>query len=199
MYVANKELHEILKLDESEQVDFKSGTLLAEPKDKNKYKIAKHMVGFANNKGGKLIFGVDDEERSPEGMNLVEEGCLRTISEITSDWCSPVIDFSHQFFSESADDLSKGSVFVLNVGQRDGPAPIALIEDSEGEIRKREYRIRSGESTRLVPDSELLHLFRDSLETEAQTELIVAYMHHRDLEPVGTVLSNIFPENEQTI
>ncbi|MFC7008897.1 AlbA family DNA-binding domain-containing protein [Halalkalicoccus salilacus] len=134
--------------------------MLREPDGENRYKIAKHLVGFANHNGEKLVFGVNDDQE-PEGKELLEEKSLGTISEIISTRISPSINFSYLYFSADNSDLSQGSIFVVDVHQSSSPIPHAIIEQSGGEIRKREYRIRAGESTRLVSNEELLTLFKD--------------------------------------
>jgi predicted HTH transcriptional regulator len=49
------ELHEIIEGGESSTVEFKRK--FTEPE-----KIAKEMIAFANTKGGRLLFGIDDDK-----------------------------------------------------------------------------------------------------------------------------------------
>ncbi|GAB6878966.1 hypothetical protein JCM17823_12400 [Halorubrum gandharaense] len=154
-----------------------------DPDGSNRYKIAKHIVGFANRRGGRLVFGVNDDG-NPEGAELKEEMCLSTISEIVSTKCSPSINFSHEFYSENRGDLSEGSVFVLRIEQRTNLPPVAIVDRSEGKIRKREYRIRSGDSTRLVSDGELVSLFEDGPKKTIERKNVVKYSHTEDMSPV---------------
>jgi len=181
--VSNDKLWEILQRDENDELDFKSGELLTNPDGKNRHDIAKHMVGFANHRGGKLIFGVNDDAE-PEGINLIEEKCLGTISEIIDAKCSPSINYSYEFFSDSQGDLSDGSILALEIQKRTESPPCAVIESSEGKIRKREYRIRTGDSTRLVTDSELLALFNRDPDLELSMSSSIVYPHMSDLSPV---------------
>ncbi|WP_254824090.1 AlbA family DNA-binding domain-containing protein [Haloglomus halophilum] len=179
--VSDDGLWGLLQSDENDQLDFKSASLLTNPDGQSRYKIAKHITGFANHRGGEIVFGVNDEGE-PEGADLIEEECLSTISEISADWCSPSIDFRHDFFSESRGDLSEGSILVLKIYQKRNPPPVAITENSEGKIQKREYRIRSGESTRLVSDGELLSLFQDEHDLEIEKSHNFWYTHGNRLE-----------------
>lgn len=152
-----EEFKSIVSSGEGKKVEFKSSQLLRNPNGENKYKIAKEIVALANRRGGYLIFGVKDESGEIEEYDLLEEKSRETISSIASDRCSPPIDFDcYQFDS----DLNgKSQAFVVEVNPKE-QFPHAIIENSNGEIRKREYRIRAGENSRLVTDSELYSLFR---------------------------------------
>ena len=158
--VNNEELSSLISEEEGDRLDFKSADLLLDPNGKNHHTIAKHIVGFANHNGGKLVFGVNDD-REPEGKNLLKEKSLGTISELISTRISPSIEFSYRYFSDEEGDLTEGSVFVVDIQRNSSPIPHAIVERSGGEIEKREYRIRVGDSTRLVSNEELLALFED--------------------------------------
>jgi predicted HTH transcriptional regulator len=97
--VHRNELSDLISQSESSELDFKSADLLIDPNHENRKKIAQNLVGFANRNGGELVIGVDDETRRPEGENIKEEPATETISEISRDKCSPVVNFSHQYFS----------------------------------------------------------------------------------------------------
>lgn len=183
--VKNNELSALLRLDENDVLDFKSATLLIDPSAKNRYKIAKHLVGFANYRGGKLVFGINDE-REPEGKTILEEEALRTLSEITSSRISPPIDISYTFFSADSGDLSKGSVLVVKLQQSSSPMPHAIIEASGGKIRKREYRIRAGESTRLVSNDELRAMFEDRIRVILNSSETLHFLLEDDYSPAET-------------
>ncbi|WP_158598783.1 helix-turn-helix domain-containing protein [Haloarcula sp. Atlit-120R] len=158
--VHNDELSELLSQSESSELDFKSGELLTNPVHNNRKKIAQNLVGFANRNGGKLVIGVDDSTREPEGADIEEEGATGIISEISRDDCSPTVRFSHQFYSSESGDVSEGSVFVLEIEPGDD-IPHARVDRSGAEITRREYRFRAGDETRLVSDQELQILFTE--------------------------------------
>lgn len=156
--VHNNTLSELISKSESSELDFKSADLLIHANDKDRRKIARNLVGFANRHGGKLVIGVDDETRRPEGENIKQEPATETISEVSRDVCSPTVRFSHDFYSSENGDLSKGTVYVLEI-EKGGNIPHAYVERSGAEIKKREYRFRAGDETRLVSDQELKTLF----------------------------------------
>jgi predicted HTH transcriptional regulator len=58
-------------------------------------KIAKEMIAFANTKGGKLFFGVDDD-CSIYGVESEKE-ISELIKETTEDYCEPFINYKLQF------------------------------------------------------------------------------------------------------
>jgi len=86
--VHSEDLADLLSRSESSELDFKSGELLTNPGHENRKKIAQNLVGFANRNGGKLVIGVDDNTREPEGASIREEGATGIISEISRDDCS---------------------------------------------------------------------------------------------------------------
>jgi hypothetical protein len=141
------------------------------------------MTAFANHRGGKIVFGVSDD-KEPEGADLNQEMCLGTISEIIEDYCSPTPKIEHKFYSESEGDLSEGSILVLEVLEKNDSPPVAVVDNSEGRIKKREYRIRSGESTRFVSDGELTALFTDTLDQHIKNEHKIVYTHNKEIEPI---------------
>jgi hypothetical protein len=164
--VHSDELSDLISQSESSELDFKSADLLTDPNHENRKKIAQNLVGFANRNGGKLVIGVDDETRRPEGENIKDEPATETISEISRDVCSPAVSFSYQYFSSKNGDLSEGSVYVLEI-QQSSDIPHAYVERSGDEIKKREYRFRAGDETRLVSDQELKILFTEgNLDTD---------------------------------
>ena len=137
--VLSGELSYLISQSESSELDFKSADLLIGANNEDRKKIARNLVGFANRNGGKLVIGVDDETRRPEGKNIKQELATETISEISRDVCSPAVRFSHDFYSSKNGDLSKGTVYVLNI-KKSGDIPHAYVKRSGAEIKKREYR-----------------------------------------------------------
>ena len=71
---------------ESKNVEFK----VRRPEKSIKY--MKSVVAFANGKGGRIVFGIDDDTR--EIVGILEENVFRELDAITnaiSDSCEPVI------------------------------------------------------------------------------------------------------------
>lgn len=185
IFVSNDELAALLQADENDVLDFKSGELLIGADGKDRYKIAKHLVGFANHRGGKLVFGVNDEGE-PEGVSIFEEEALSTLSEIVSSRTSPPVEFTHSHFSSEDGDLSEGSILVVDVIRSSSSVPPAIIELSHNKIRKREYRIRTGESTRLVSNDELRAMFEKRTRTDLNASESLRYLLNKDYIPANT-------------
>lgn len=163
--VHSEELSNVISKSEGPSLDFKSAILLTNPVRKHRKKIAQNLVGFANRNGGKLVFGIDDETRQPEGEIIKEEDATETVSQIARDLCSPVVAFDHSYYDSTNCDLSEGSVFLVEI-QKGGDIPHAYVNRTGAEIEKREYRFRAGDETRLVTDQELKILFnRGTLDT----------------------------------
>ncbi len=79
------ELHEIIEGGESSSVEFKRK--FTEPE-----KIAKEMIAFANTKGGKLLFGIDDD-KSVVGVES-EKGEIEYIDLAARFYCEPEIKYT---------------------------------------------------------------------------------------------------------
>lgn len=157
--ISDFDVEGLLEGDENVQKEFKSGTVLREPDGKHQHEIAKQLVAFANREGGYLIFGVNDSGEIEDG-EFDEESSIGTISRIARMRCNPPVDFTHEFHSQSQGDTTNGDVFIVIIEPRRS-IPHAITEQSEGEIRKREYRIRSGDESRLMTDDELNWLFHN--------------------------------------
>jgi predicted HTH transcriptional regulator len=78
------ELFELIENGEDGQIEFKRKFSTAE-------KIAKEMIAFANTKGGKIIFGVNDD-RSVIGVES-EKGEIELIDMAAKFYCEPGVDY----------------------------------------------------------------------------------------------------------
>lgn len=79
-------IREEILAGESNSIEFK----VCQPEKSIKY--MKSVIAFANGKGGKIIFGIDDETR--EIIGISEDNLFREMDAITnaiSDSCEPVI------------------------------------------------------------------------------------------------------------
>jgi len=79
------ELYEMIENGENDKVEFKR-------KFSSPEKIAKEMIAFANTKGGKILFGVDDD-KSIIGVES-EKGELELITTAAKFYCEPEIEFA---------------------------------------------------------------------------------------------------------
>jgi predicted HTH transcriptional regulator len=84
------ELHELIENGEDGRIEFKRKFSTAE-------KIAKEMIAFANTKGGKIIFGVDDD-RSVVGVES-EKGEIELIDMAARFYCEPAIDYTSEIIN----------------------------------------------------------------------------------------------------
>ena len=82
MYLS--ELNELIEGGENRYVEFKRK--FSEPE-----KIAKEMIAFANSKGGKILFGVDDD-KSVYGVES-EKGEIELIDMSAKFFCEPEIKY----------------------------------------------------------------------------------------------------------
>ena len=154
-------VEELTEGDENEAKEYKSGEVLREPDGAHTNEIAKQLVAFANAGGGVILFGVNDSGEV-DGIGLDEELSLGTISKTARMKCQPPIQFSYQYFSQDQGEVENGDVFAVEVGARRS-IPHAIVDNSEGEIRRREYRLRAGDESRLVTNDELKWLFKNNL------------------------------------
>lgn len=180
-----EELDYLLEQGEDHTLDYKSADLLIPAGEDEMREIARQLVGFANQEGGKLVFGVDDETRTPEGKNIKKEEAEGTISKVARDWCSPPIDFkTEEFYSSKKDEVEEGTVLVIKVNSSDDIPP-AVVENSGSEVKRREYRLRTGDETRLVADEELKQLFENQLDPDIEDRIRSWYFYSRDKPTPG--------------
>lgn len=90
------ELYKLIEDGESFNVEFKR-------KFSSPEKIAKELIAFANSKGGKIIFGVDDD-RKIIGINSEKEE-IELVSFAAKFYCEPEIEFTTEIVSIKNSDL----------------------------------------------------------------------------------------------
>jgi len=90
------ELNELIENGENDIVEFKR-------KFSSPEKIAKEMIAFANTKGGKIIFGIDDD-KSIIGVES-EKGELELITTAAKFYCEPEIEFTTEIMLFKNKDL----------------------------------------------------------------------------------------------
>lgn len=95
------ELYKIIEDGENSSVEFKR-------KFSSPEKIAKEMIAFANSKGGKILFGVDDD-KTIVGVES-EKGELESINTAAKFYCEPEINFSTEILS-----LKKSDIVIINI------------------------------------------------------------------------------------
>lgn len=90
------ELYKLIEDGESFNIEFKR-------KFSSPEKIAKEMIAFANSKGGKIIFGVDDD-RKIIGIDS-EKGEVELVSSAAKFYCEPEVEFTTEIVSIKNSDL----------------------------------------------------------------------------------------------
>jgi len=107
-------------LDEGEgfQVEFKRRV-------SNSEKIAKALVGFANTKGGTILFGIDDD-RTVVGVES-EKSEVEMIKEVAEFYCEPPVDVDIEIIPFKGKDV----IAVLVEESRQKPHAILGHEDSK--------------------------------------------------------------------
>ncbi len=113
-----KDIHAMLDEGEGFELEFKR-------KVSNTEKIAKAMVGFANTKGGTILFGIDDD-RSVVGVES-EKSEVEMIRNVADYYCEPPIEVDIEIVPYKGKDVV--AVFVEE--SRDKPHAVVLHEDSE--------------------------------------------------------------------
>lgn len=102
---------------EGEQIDFKN-------KISNEIKIAKTLVAFANNKGGKLLIGVADDGHITGVKNEDEERYI--LEKAANRYCKPIIDI--RFEEIFVDDRL---VLIAEIPESDTKPHYALGDDGK--------------------------------------------------------------------
>lgn len=113
-----KDIHAMLEEGEGFELEFKR-------KISNPEKIAKAMVGFANTKGGTILFGIDDD-RSVVGVES-EKNETEMIRNVADLHCEPPVEVEIEIVPYKGKDVI--AVFVEE--SRDKPHAAVLNESSE--------------------------------------------------------------------
>lgn len=112
------ELNELIENGENDCVEFKR-------KFSSPEKIAKEMIAFANSKGGKILFGIDDD-KSIVGVES-EKGELELISTAAKFYCEPEIEFNTDIML-----LRNKDIVVVNI-EESKKKPHKLISDDRSD------------------------------------------------------------------
>jgi predicted HTH transcriptional regulator len=121
------DLYELIENGENGNVEFKRKFSTPE-------KIAKGMIAFANTKGGKIIFGVDDD-RTVKGVESEKEEMELTHS-AANFYCEPQIHYSFEILH-----IYKKDVIVVEIPESK-TKPHCLVENNIPESNKVYIRIK---------------------------------------------------------
>jgi len=115
------ELNELIEDGENGNIEFKR-------KFSSPEKIAKEMIAFANTKGGKILFGVDDD-KTIIGVDS-EKGELELIRTAAKFYCEPEIEFDTDVLL-----LKKRDIVVVNIEESRTKPHRLVTDDSPNEIK----------------------------------------------------------------
>lgn len=115
------ELYKLIEDGENSTVEFKR-------KFSSPEKIAKEMIAFANSKGGKILFGVDDD-RTIIGVES-EKGELELIDTAARFFCEPEIIYETEVVS-----IKNKDVVVIDIPESKNKPHRLLTDDEEEELK----------------------------------------------------------------
>ena len=121
------ELNEMIEGGEGASVEFKRK--FTEPE-----KIAKEMIAFANTKGGKILFGIDDD-KSVVGVES-EKGEIEYIDLAARFYCEPELKYSVEIMH-----IYRKDVIVADIPES-RTKPHRLIENGKGDDDESKVYIR---------------------------------------------------------
>ena len=138
---------------ESLTIDFKKSDVL-KSKDSQK-KLIEHIVAFANQIGGMILLGINDDG-TYEGKNIFgvdkDKGILNNI---INDNIRPVLMCDIEFIQ-----CNDGDVMIIFIPKMKEIPHAYVRKTKNGEIRTREYYIRTPHGKRFISDRQLQYLFR---------------------------------------
>jgi predicted HTH transcriptional regulator len=108
------ELYKLIEDGESFNIEFKR-------KFSSPEKIAKEMIAFANSKGGKIIFGVDDDKKIV-GIDS-EKSEIELVSYSAKFYCEPEVEFTTEIIS-----IKNSDILVVDIPESNRK-PHRLIND----------------------------------------------------------------------
>jgi len=133
MYLSD--LHELIENGENSQVEFKRK--FSEPE-----KIAKEMIAFANTRGGKILFGVDDN-KEVVGVES-EKGEIELIDMAAKFYCEPEVKYNSEIIH-----IYRKDVVVIDVPES-RTKPHRLIENGKKDGSKGRVYIRLKDTSTLA-------------------------------------------------
>lgn len=152
--MTEQEIIKIIRCGETSTVQFKQRFTSAK-------QIAEEFVAFANSKGGRLIFGVEDKTGKILGLSYEEiQSASRELGNVANDQVRPTI-----FLQTETVEVEGNMLLVADI-QEGLNKP---YKDLQGNI----YVKQGADKRRLTENTEILRLFHESL---AQKEALLAQM-----------------------
>lgn len=115
------ELYNLIEDGENSTVEFKR-------KFSSPEKIAKEMIAFANSKGGKILFGIDDD-RTIFGVES-EKGEMELIDTAARFYCEPEVNYEYEIAS-----IKKKDVVIVHIPESKNKPHKLLSDNLEDETK----------------------------------------------------------------
>ena len=154
-----EEIQNLLEKSEIENINYELKSSKILKNDKWKGNLAKEFVAFANQNGGKLIIGLQDDGTFDGEADYDISKLKGDLDNIIHNKISPIIDYNFEFIKCEEGDLS-----IITV-EKKKEIPHAYIVKREGpEVKNRIYYIRTPYGKRLVSDQVLYYLFNKKID-----------------------------------
>jgi len=149
------ELNEIIENGENQQVEFKRK--FTEPE-----KIAREMIAFANTKGGKILFGIDDDKKVV-GVES-EKGEIEYIDLAAKFYCEPPLNYTTEIIHIFRED-----VIMVNIPES-RRKPHRLVENGKEDDDLNKVYIRVKDKS-VLASKETIRVLR-KLNPDAPAQII---------------------------
>jgi len=162
-----------LKRRESFDLEYKQNFQLGD----NLLKYIKSLVGMANNKGGKIIFGVQDRPHIPKGMtnNKFNETDPKTIDKTIREYFSQEL-----IWKSNVHNFNRHDFGVLSVEEIENK-PIICKKNKDGILREGAIYYRYRGETKEIEYAELQKI----LDREKDKEKMLWIQHIKQISMIG--------------
>ena len=162
-----------LKKRESFDLEYKQNFQLGD----NLLKYIKSLVGMANNKGGKIIFGVQDSPHIPKGMtnNRFTETDPKTIDKTIREYFSQELIWKSDIYR-----IGESEFGILFVDESENK-PIICKKNKDGVLREGAVYYRYRGETKEIEYSELQKI----LDKEKEKEKVLWLKHITQISTIG--------------
>ncbi|MDR2621585.1 MAG: ATP-binding protein [Dysgonamonadaceae bacterium] len=162
-----------LKKRESFDLEYKQNFQLGD----NLLKYIKSLVGMANNKGGKIIFGVQDSPRIPKGMtnNRFDETDPKDIDKTIREYFSQELIWKSEMYR-----VGENNFGILTVEEAENK-PVICKKNKDGVLREGAVYYRYRGETKEIEYPELQKV----LDKEKEKEKLLWLKHITQISTIG--------------
>lgn len=153
-----EEIQKLLEKSEIENVKFELKSSKILKNDDWKEKLAKEFVAFANQNGGKVIIGLQNDGTFDGEKDYDVDKLKGDINNVIRDKISPIIDYNFEFLECDGGDLS-----IISIEKKKDIPHAYIVKRKSHEIKNRIYYVRTPHGKRLVSNQELSDLFKKKL------------------------------------